>query len=105
MQQHFFSFESSELQKEKPDPSSHCSSVEDRLATYGSEALDSADHLGLILGFQKHADALLKHFGSLTALARASVQELLPFVSRSKALRLVVPFGWAQLHYARSANL
>jgi len=32
---------------------------------------------------------LLEHFGSLTVLARASVDELLPFVSRSKALRLV----------------
>ncbi|MBV8227345.1 MAG: DNA repair protein RadC, partial [Verrucomicrobia bacterium] len=89
MQQHFFSFESGELQKNKPDPSSHCSSVQERLVTYGSEALDSAEHLGLILGSQKGADALLKHFGSLTVLARASVQELLPFVSRSKALRLV----------------
>jgi DNA repair protein RadC len=43
----------------------------------------------LILGSQKAADTLLKHFGSLAVLARASVQELLPFVSRSKALRLV----------------
>jgi DNA repair protein RadC len=47
------------------------------------------EHLGLILGSQKAADTLLKHFGSLAVLARASVQELLPFVSRSKALRLV----------------
>ena len=89
MQQHFFSFESSELQKNRTAPSSHCSSVQERLVTYGSEALDSVEHLGLILGSQKQADALLKHFGSLTALARASVDELLPFVSRSKALRLV----------------
>jgi DNA repair protein RadC len=51
--------------------------------------LDTAEHLGLIVGSQKQADALLKHFGSLTVLARASVQELLPFVSRSKALRVV----------------
>jgi DNA repair protein RadC len=89
MQQHFFSFESGELQKNKPDASSHCSSVQERLVTYGSEALDSAEHLGLILGSQKAADTLLSHFGSLTVLARASVQELLPFVSQSKALRLV----------------
>ena len=89
MQQHFFSFESGELQKNKPDASSHCSSVQERLVTYGSEALDSAEHLGLILGSQKQADALLQHFGSLTALARATVEELLPFVPRSKALRLV----------------
>jgi DNA repair protein RadC len=57
--------------------------------TYGSEALETAEHLGLILGSQKQANALLEHFGSLTGLARASVDELLPFVSRSKALRLV----------------
>jgi DNA repair protein RadC len=43
----------------------------------------------LILGSQKQADALLRHFGSLTVLARASVKELLPFVSRPKAMRLV----------------
>jgi DNA repair protein RadC len=89
MQQHFFSFESSELQKNKSETSSQCSSVEDRLATYGSEALDSVEHLGLILGSQKQANALLEHFGSLPVLARASVEELLPFLSRSKALRLV----------------
>jgi DNA repair protein RadC len=89
MQQHFFSFESGELQKNAADTSSHCSSVQERLATYGSEALDTAEHLGLILGSQKQADALLKHFGSLNLLASASVEELLPFVSRSKALRLV----------------
>jgi DNA repair protein RadC len=59
------------------------------LATYGSEALDSVEHLGLILGSQKQANALLEHFGSLPVLARASVEELLPFLSRSKALRLV----------------
>jgi DNA repair protein RadC len=89
MQPHFFSFESSELQKNETESSSHCSSVQERLVTYGSEALDTGEHLGLILGSQKQADALLKHFGSLTVLARASVQELMPFVPRSKALRLV----------------
>jgi DNA repair protein RadC len=89
MQPHFFSFESSELPKNKPNSSYHCSSVQDRLATYGSEALHTAEHLGLILGSRKQADALLEHFGSLSNLARASVEELLPFVSRSKVLRLV----------------
>jgi hypothetical protein len=36
--------------------------------------------------FQVEHDALLKHFGSLNLLASASVEELLPFVSRPKAL-------------------
>jgi DNA repair protein RadC len=89
MQQHFFSFESGELQKNTPDTSSHCSSVQERLATYGSEALDSVEHVGLIVGSQKQGAAILQHFGSLSVLGRASVEELLPFVSRSKAIRLV----------------
>ena len=89
MQQHFFSFESSELQKNEKPSSSHCSSVQERLVTYGSEALDTAEHLGLILGSRKAADVLLHHFGSLAVMARASVEELLPFVPRAKALRLV----------------
>ena len=76
MQQHFFSFEIGELQKNKQDTSSHCSSVHERLATYGSEALDSIEHLGLILGSQKQAASLLKHFGSLNQLSRASLDEL-----------------------------
>src|ERR1700747_3895331 len=72
-----------------PSSSSHGSSVQERLATYGSEALDTAEHLWLIVGSQKQADALLEHFGSLAVVARASVEELLPFVPRSRALRLV----------------
>ena len=59
-----FVSELDELQNITPVPaSSHCSSVQERLVTYGSEALDTAEHLGLILGSQKQADALLKHFG------------------------------------------
>lgn len=89
MQHHIFPFET-ELQNTSLEPaSSHCSSVQERLVTYGSEALDSVEHLGLILGSQKQAAAILKHFGSLSVLARASVDELLAFVSRSKAVRLI----------------
>jgi hypothetical protein len=90
MQQPIFQFGSEPQNTTNPQPSSsHCSSVQERLVTYGSEALDTAEHLGLILGSQKAADVLLDHFGSLAVLARASVEELLLFVPRSKALRLV----------------
>ena len=82
MQQHFFSFESSELQKDGPGSSSHCSSVQERLATYGSEALDSVEHVGLILGSQKEAAGILQHFGSLRVLARASVDQHLSFTRK-----------------------
>jgi DNA repair protein RadC len=79
MEQHIFPFvsELDELQNTPLPSSSHCSSVHERLVTYGSEALDTTEHLGLILGPQKAADTLLEHFGSLAVLARASVQELL----------------------------
>jgi DNA repair protein RadC len=90
MQQPIFQFGSEPQNTTNPQPSSsHCSSVQERLVTYGSEALDTTEHLGLILGSQKAADTLLKHFGSLAVLARASVEELLPFVPRARALRLV----------------
>ena len=88
MPQQFFSFES-ELQNTNQAPSSHCSSVQERLVTYGSEALDSSEHLGVVLGSQRDANALLQHFGSLAILAQASVEQLVPFISRSKAIRLV----------------
>jgi hypothetical protein len=91
MQQQFFSFES-ELKNNDQTPSSHCSSVQERLASYGSEALDTTEHLALILGSQQDVNAILHHFGSLSLLARASVQELCAFTSRNKAVWH--PAGW-----------
>jgi DNA repair protein RadC len=69
--------------------SSHCFSVQERLVNYGSEALDTVEHLGLILKDQNKAAALLRPFGSIAQLSRASVQELAPFLSRDKAAQLV----------------
>ena len=48
--------------------SSHCSSVQERLVNCGSEALDTAEHLGLILTDQDKAMTLLNHFGSIANL-------------------------------------
>jgi DNA repair protein RadC len=80
MQQPIFQFGSEPQNTPTPQPSSsHCSSIQERLVNYGSEALNSIEHLGLIVGSQLKAEILLKHFGSLTVLARASVQELLSF--------------------------
>jgi DNA repair protein RadC len=92
MQQHIFPFvsELDELQNTTPvAPSSHCSSVQERLVKYGSEALDTLEHLGLILENQNQANALLEHFGSVANLAHASVQDLLHFISPAKAAQLV----------------
>jgi hypothetical protein len=88
MQQHIFQFESEASLTEK-DSSSHCSSVQERLVNYGSEALDTVEHLGLILKDQDKAVTLLNHFGSIANLARASVQDLSAFLSRDKAAQLV----------------
>jgi hypothetical protein len=70
-------------------PSSHCSSVQERLVNYGSEALDTVEHLGLILKDQNKAATLFKHFGSIANLTRASVQDLSAFLSRDEAAQLV----------------
>ena len=59
------------------------------MAIYGSEALDTIEHLALIVGSQEKAHALLEHFGSLDLLSRASVEQLTSFVSRAKAVRLI----------------
>jgi DNA repair protein RadC len=105
MQQHFFSFESSELQKSQPS-SSHCSSVQERLVTYGSEALDTAEHLGLILGSQKQADALLNHFGPTQGKLRQDLIELdsgrknaFIAAARSTEIPLILFWFWFQLPF------
>jgi hypothetical protein len=52
------------------------------------QPVSSYGSVGHIVGDQKKAAALLNHFGS-PKLARASVEELTPFVSRNRAARLV----------------
>ena len=85
----YFQFVSELDELQNTTPSSHCSSVQERLVNYGSEALDTVEHLGLILKDQNKAATLLKHFGSIANLARASVQDLSAFLSRDKAAQLV----------------
>jgi hypothetical protein len=76
MQRHIFQFASelADLQNTTPlAPSSHCSSVQERLVNYGSEALDTVEHLGLILKDQNKALTLLNHFGSIVINGGAAV--------------------------------
>ena len=56
---------------------------------YGSEALDTVEHLGLVLNDQSKALSLLEHFGLVANLTRASVLDLLGFVSPAQAAQLV----------------
>ena len=60
-------------------------SVSERLARYGSSALSGVEHLRLLVGKDSIADALLRHFGSLKALSRASFKELRQFLPKGKA--------------------
>ena len=60
-------------------------SVSEKLARYGSSALSGVEHLTLLVGKESVALALIRHFGSLNAMARASFQELRQFLPRRQA--------------------
>jgi DNA repair protein RadC len=66
-------------------PSSRSFSVSEKLAHYGSSALSGVEHLRLLVGKDSIAEALLRHFGSLKALSRASFKELRQFLPKGKA--------------------
>ena len=86
MSQHIFQFES-ELQgpPEAAPKASPSFSVSEKLARYGSSALSSVEHLTLLVGNESMAKALIRHFGSLKALSRASFLELRQFLPKQKA--------------------
>jgi len=60
-------------------------SVSEKLTRYGSSALSGVEHLTLLVGKESVALTLIRHFGSLRALARASFQELRQFLPLRKA--------------------
>jgi DNA repair protein RadC len=85
MPQHIFQ-SSNELQNIiEAAPSSRSFSVSEKLALYGSSALSGVEHLRLVVGKDSVAAALLRHFGSLKALSRASFRELRQFLTRRQA--------------------
>jgi DNA repair protein RadC len=86
MAQHIFQSEN-ELQNipEAAPKASRSFSVSERLARYGTSALSGVEHLRLLVGRDSIADALLRHFGSLKALSRASFRELRQFLTKRQA--------------------
>ena len=86
MAHHIFQLET-ELQNipEAAPKASPSFSVSEKLARYGSSALSGVEHLRLLVGKDSIADALLRHFGSLKALSRASFKELRQFLTKGKA--------------------
>ena len=83
-------------------------SVCERLALYGSSSLSGVEHLRLVIGTDPLADALLRHFGSLKALSRASFKELRQFLPRRKAEAVMAALAIsnvAEAEHALSAPL
>ena len=79
MAPHIFQSETELQNIAEAAPSSRSFSVSEKLAHYGSSALSGVEHLRLLVGKDSIADALLRHFGSLKALSRASFKELRQF--------------------------
>jgi len=109
MSQHIFQ-SSSELQNipEAAPKASPSFSVCERLALYGSSSLSGVEHLRLVIGTDSLADALLRHFGSLKALSRASFKELRQFLPRRKAEAVMAALAIsnvAEAEHALSAPL
>jgi DNA repair protein RadC len=73
----------------KAGPLAHGFSLSEKLARHGSSALSSREHLGLVVGNSLLAETLLRRFGSIKALRRASCAELLEFVPKREAEALV----------------
>jgi DNA repair protein RadC len=90
MARHIFQSET-ELQNipEAAPEVSRSFSVSEKLARYGFYALSGVEHLTLLVGKESVALALIRHFGSLKGMARASFQELRQFLPRRQAESVV----------------
>jgi hypothetical protein len=110
MAHHIFQSES-ELQNNPeatPKASPTSFTVSEKLARYGSSALSGVEHLTLLVGRKSVALALIRHFGSLKGLARASFQELRQFLPRRQAESVVAALSMsaiAETDHARSEQL
>ncbi len=107
---HHISQLESELQNipEAAPKASPSFSVSEKLARYGSSALSSVEPLSLLVGKESVALALIRHFGSLKALSRASFQELRQFFPRPKAEAVIAALSMsaiAETEHARSEQL
>ena len=107
MFQHIFQFES-ELQNSSkeaaPSSPSLSPTVSEKLERYGSSALSGVEHLTLILGKEELAITLVRHFGSINALSRASLPQLLQFLPRRKAETLVAALSMATIAESEHAR-
>jgi len=77
--------------------------VGERLARYGSSALSGVEHLRLLVGRDSGADSLLRHFGSLGALRRASFRELRQFLTEREAKAVLAGLAMSSVVDAEEA--
>jgi DNA repair protein RadC len=95
MSQHIFQFES-ELQNNSaeaaPSSPSLSPTISEKLARYGSSALSGIEHLTLLISKEELALTLIRHFGSIKALSRASFQQLREFLPQRKAEAVMAAF-------------
>jgi hypothetical protein len=83
-------------------------SVSEKLARYISSPLSNVEHLSLLVGKGSVALDLIRDFGSLKTMARASFQELRQFLSRRQAESVVAALSMslvAETEHARSEQL
>jgi DNA repair protein RadC len=109
MAHHIFQLES-ELQNipEAAPEASRSFSVSEKLARYGSSGLSGVEHLTLLVGKNSVALALIRYFGSLKGLARASFQELRQFLPRCQAESVAAALSMsviAETEHARAEQL
>jgi hypothetical protein len=74
----------------------------------GSSALTGVEHLTSLVGKESVALALIRHFGSLKVMVRASFREPRQFLPRRQAEFVVVAFSMfvlAESEHARSGQL
>ena len=103
MAHHIFQLETELQNIPEAAPSSRSFSVSEKLARYGSSALSGVEHLRLLVGKDSIADALLRHFGSLKALSRASFKELRQFLPKGKAETVMAALSMSNVADAEHA--
>jgi DNA repair protein RadC len=86
MQQHILQFESEpQNNSEAALKASPSFTISEKLERYGTNALSVEEHLVLLVGKGSVATALIRHFGSVKALSRATLAELRQFLPKRKA--------------------
>jgi DNA repair protein RadC len=99
MFQHIFQFESELQNSQEAAPSlrSISPTVSEKLARYGSSALSGIEHLTLLIAKEELALTLIRRFGSIKALSRASFQQLREFLPQRKAEAVMAAFSMSMI--------